>query len=174
MGLLAALTTVSGTIKASDHNGNYSAIRTHVNTYAVLTDVVKTITVSHVYSASQTFTGGWTAGAACTVSTGGLTVTAGGVTVSAGGATIVGNTVITGTLTTSSVAVIGVDPGGSEALRVGGALRVNASTMIATATNFSNGAAAATGTLTNAPTAGNPTKWIPVVDNGTTRYIPAW
>jgi hypothetical protein len=39
---------------------------------------------------------------------------------------------------------------------------------------FTNGAAAATGTLTNAPTAGNPTKWIPVDDNGTTRYIPAW
>jgi hypothetical protein len=39
---------------------------------------------------------------------------------------------------------------------------------------FTNGAAAATGTLTNAPAAGNPTKWIPVNDNGTTRYIPAW
>lgn len=24
------------------------------------------------------------------------------------------------------------------------------------------------------PTAGNPSKWIPVNDNGTTRYIPAW
>lgn len=28
--------------------------------------------------------------------------------------------------------------------------------------------------LTNAPRSGNPTKWIPVNDNGTTRYIPAW
>jgi hypothetical protein len=26
----------------------------------------------------------------------------------------------------------------------------------------------------NAPAAGNPTKWIPIDDNGTTRYIPAW
>ena len=34
--------------------------------------------------------------------------------------------------------------------------------------------AAATGTLTNAPAAGNPTKWIAIDDNGTTRYIPAW
>ena len=39
---------------------------------------------------------------------------------------------------------------------------------------FTNGAAAAAGTLGNAPTAGNPTKWIPISDNGTTRYIPAW
>jgi hypothetical protein len=37
-----------------------------------------------------------------------------------------------------------------------------------------NGAGAATGTLTNAPVAGNPTKWITINDNGTTRYIPAW
>lgn len=37
-----------------------------------------------------------------------------------------------------------------------------------------NGAAAASGTLANAPVAGNPTKWIPINDNGTTRYIPAW
>jgi hypothetical protein len=37
-----------------------------------------------------------------------------------------------------------------------------------------SGAAAATGTLTNAPAAGNPTKWIPFDDAGTTRWIPAW
>lgn len=39
---------------------------------------------------------------------------------------------------------------------------------------ITNGAAAAAGTLTNAPAAGNPTKWLPYDDNGTTRYIPAW
>ena len=41
-------------------------------------------------------------------------------------------------------------------------------------TAWSNGAGAAAGTLLNAPAAGNPTKWIPVDDNGTTRHIPAW
>jgi len=46
--------------------------------------------------------------------------------------------------------------------------------MIHTGTAWANGAAAAAGTLTNAPAAGNPTKWIPVDDNGTTRYIPSW
>src|SRR5271168_2700020 len=39
---------------------------------------------------------------------------------------------------------------------------------------FSNNAAAAAGTLLNAPVAGNPTKWIPINDNGTIRNIPAW
>jgi len=39
---------------------------------------------------------------------------------------------------------------------------------------MANGAGADVGTLTNAPAAGNPTKWIAIDDNGTTRYIPAW
>lgn len=39
---------------------------------------------------------------------------------------------------------------------------------------YTNNAAAAAGTLTNAPSAGNPTKWIAIDDNGTTRFIPAW
>lgn len=39
---------------------------------------------------------------------------------------------------------------------------------------LTNGAAAAGGTLLNAPAAGNPTKWAPVDDNGTTRYVPMW
>lgn len=43
-----------------------------------------------------------------------------------------------------------------------------------TTTNLNNGAAAQTATLLNGPTAGNPTKWIPIDDNGTTRYIPTW
>lgn len=55
-----------------------------------------------------------------------------------------------------------------------GNLQTYSPTMITSLAAFTNGAAAATGTLTNAPTAGNPTKWIPISDNGTTRYIPAW
>jgi hypothetical protein len=73
-----------------------------------------------------------------------------------------------------SAVVIGTDPGGSELLRVGGAIRISSATMIATSTSFTNGAGAGAGTITNAPAAGNPTKWIPINDNGTTRYIPAW
>ena len=43
-----------------------------------------------------------------------------------------------------------------------------------TNTALTNGAGAAAGTLLNAPAVGNPTKWIGINDNGTTRYIPAW
>lgn len=39
---------------------------------------------------------------------------------------------------------------------------------------YTNNAGAAAGTLNNAPAAGNPTKWIPINDNGTIRNIPAW
>lgn len=46
--------------------------------------------------------------------------------------------------------------------------------MMRSSAAFTDGAAASLGTLTNAPAAGNPTKWIPIDDNGTTRYIPAW
>lgn len=37
-----------------------------------------------------------------------------------------------------------------------------------------SGAGALIGTLTNAPSALSPSKWIPFNDNGTTRYVPAW
>jgi hypothetical protein len=50
----------------------------------------------------------------------------------------------------------------------------NAAFMLRTKTSFTNGAGAQTGTLGNAPAAGNPTKWIAIDDNGTTRQIPAW
>lgn len=39
---------------------------------------------------------------------------------------------------------------------------------------FTNNAGAQVGTLTNSPTAGNPTRWVPVNDNGTTRNVPMW
>lgn len=55
-----------------------------------------------------------------------------------------------------------------------GAITVGSTTLLATSVALTNGAAAQVGTLTNAPTAGNPTKWIPINDNGTTRYLPAW
>jgi hypothetical protein len=50
----------------------------------------------------------------------------------------------------------------------------HSTTLLHAGVALGNGAAAAAGTLTNAPAAGNPTKWIPIDDNGTIRYIPAW
>lgn len=46
--------------------------------------------------------------------------------------------------------------------------------LITTTSAITSGGAASVGTLTNAPSAGNPTKWVPIDDNGVTRYIPAW
>lgn len=50
----------------------------------------------------------------------------------------------------------------------------NQTILLASSTTLDDGAAAATGTLSNAPTAGDPTKWVPIDDNGTIRYIPCW
>ena len=55
-----------------------------------------------------------------------------------------------------------------------GLITTASATLIASSVALTNGAAAAAGTLLNAPVAGNPTKWIPINDNGTTRYLPAW
>ena len=49
-----------------------------------------------------------------------------------------------------------------------------ATPVLGTGKPVTSGSGAREGTLTNAPTAGNPTKWIPFNDNGTIRYIPAW
>lgn len=53
-------------------------------------------------------------------------------------------------------------------------LKNNQTILLETTATLTNGAAAAAGTLTNAPAAGNPTKWVAINDNGITRYIPTW
>jgi hypothetical protein len=50
----------------------------------------------------------------------------------------------------------------------------NATYAVRTTTTLTDNAAAAAGTLSNAPVAGNPTKWIAIDDNGTIRRIPTW
>lgn len=40
--------------------------------------------------------------------------------------------------------------------------------------NTTDAAGAAAGTLTNAPTAGDPTRWLPVLIDGVEHYIPCW
>lgn len=53
-------------------------------------------------------------------------------------------------------------------------LKNNQTILLETTATLTNGAAAAAGTLTNAPATGNPTKWVAINDNGITRYIPTW
>ena len=63
--------------------------------------------------------------------------------------------------------------GGLSDLHVA-ALEISAPTLLKSNTTLADGAGSSTGTLTNAPIAGDPTKWIRINDNGTDRYIPAW
>lgn len=64
-------------------------------------------------------------------------------------------------------------PGGG-ATTMGGGLTVASATLIGSSVTLTNNAAAQVATITNGPTAGNPTKWFPINDNGTTRNVPAW
>lgn len=65
-------------------------------------------------------------------------------------------------------------PGVVASINYQGLLTTASTTLHATSVALTNGAGASAGTLTNAPAVGNPTKWVPINDNGTTRYIPAW
>lgn len=105
--------TAGTAIKSADVNSNFGL--------CVLTDTARTITVTHTWSASQTFSGGWTAGAACTISSGGIAVT--------------GNSTITGTL------------GGVTTLTTSGA--INGQTISATA-SFTGTVTVATGLTVSA------------------------
>lgn len=72
--------------------------------------------------------------------------------------------------------------GGAEGMRIDtnknaifkGSITHADTTLINTSVALSNNSGTATATLTNAPLAGNPTKWIAINDNGTIRRIPAW
>ena len=46
--------------------------------------------------------------------------------------------------------------------------------LLKTSAALTNYAAAQIATITNGPTAGNPTKWVAINDNGTVRYLPLW
>lgn len=82
---------------------------------------------------------------------------------------ITGGGIANVTITGGSIANVTIT-GGS----VTSAVTDNTTSLIASSSTLANGAGALAGTLNNAPAAGNPTKWVSINDNGTTRYIPAW
>jgi len=87
-----------------------------------------------------------------------------------------GQNILTNPTGTSNV-VIGNGSGtisAANSLAVTGTITTSSTTLHTSSVSLTNGAGAGAGTITNAPAAGNPTKWIPIVDNGTTRYIPCW
>lgn len=105
----------------------------------------------------------------------------GGIDVGLGGGVSNFRNVATFTNTTDTTAI------GAGAVQVAGGIAVtkniygnadvysnNTNFLLRTKTTLANGAGASAGTITNAPSVGNPTKWISIDDNGTTRKIPAW
>ena len=76
--------------------------------------------------------------------------------------------------TANAVGVFAENNSGGTGLLVAGFTQLAGGTLLKTTAALTNGAAGNVGTLTNAPAAGNPTKWLLIVDNGVNRYIPAW
>lgn len=74
-----------------------------------------------------------------------------------------------GTVSSQDSSNISISGGSIDA-----ALTNNATQLIATSQTLSNYSSDKAGTISNAPTVGNPTKWIKINDNGVSRYIPAW
>ena len=75
------------------------------------------------------------------------------------------------TLTTAGNIVFNA-PTAGDTLTV--APSVTTGALIATNAALANNAGAQVATILNGPLAGNPTKWVPINDNGTIRNIPAW
>lgn len=65
-------------------------------------------------------------------------------------------------------AAVAFDPGD------GAIYTANAAFMLRTKTSLTGGATGNVPTLTAGPVTGNPTKWLPYDDAGTTRYVPSW
>jgi hypothetical protein len=113
-------------------------------------------------ASALTLTGSLTVSNGLGVTAGGLSVTAGGLSVTAGGLVVVAGTTAVTALTSS----IGIS------VTTNGITLANDRSLIMTSQTSS--AASAAGTLTNAPTAGNPGFWLKVTINGTSYAIPCW
>lgn len=117
-----------------------------------------------------------------TIATGTLTVSAAiasgaglsGTSGSFSTAVTVGTTLGVTGVTTLSAGLIGTTGVFSSSVTCSFPIVTSAAPILASTATMTNFAAGGAGTLTNAPTAGNPTKWVAISDNGTTRYIPTW
>lgn len=90
---------------------------------------------------------------------------------------VAGNAIIAATSLTlkTNTSTTAITISSAQAVTLAGTLtKPGGATLIITNTALNNGSGASTGTLTNAPAIGNPTKWIGIDDNGTVRYVPAW
>jgi len=157
--------TANTRAKASEVNGNFSTLRTTLNSYGLFSDVNATVTGTYtfntapVFTAAPTFAAGVSLGGQLVISSGGASITGnstitgtlatsgamtsgGGLTVSSGGALITGNSSISGTLATTSTA------------SVGSTLTVSAGGIAVTGNSTVTGNLTVTGTVTAAGLSG--------------------
>jgi hypothetical protein len=67
------------------------------------------------------------------------------------------------------------DNGTGKTMQVNGGISTNdATAILRSQVAMNNGAGVSIGTLLNAPTAGDPTVWVPFDNNGTIVYFPGW
>lgn len=100
---VGSLTTLAaGKAYRSEVNGNFTTIRTAVNTYGAFIDSAAAITGAWSFTTSPAFPAAVTLAAGATVTTGGVTITAGGLTVTAGASTFGAAVGITGTCTATT------------------------------------------------------------------------
>jgi hypothetical protein len=121
------------------------------------------------------YVGGTTASTSTTTGSG---IFAGGIGVA--GAAYIGGIINVASTTdstssTTGAAIIAGGIGVAKAIFGGSTIYSNSATvMLGSKTTITGGGVGNVPTLTAGPVNGNPTKWLPYDDNGTTRYIPAW
>ena len=85
--------------------------------------------------------------------------------------TFIGNKTFSGTVSCGSTLAV------TGATTLTGGLNVGLDTsgsFLNTIATMTDNSGSNVGTITNAPSSGNPTKWIQISDNGVLRYIPTW
>jgi hypothetical protein len=129
------------------------------------------VSLGGIYATKKIISGtsvfdGTTASLAITGGAGNMTITAG-----------TGNsrTLALQTTTSGGVATTALSINATQDTTLAGKITtLGGATFHTTSSALTDGAGASVATFTNAPAAGNPTKWIGINDNGTTRYIPAF
>lgn len=103
MGLIGSIKTFTEEVLTdTDLNTVLSTIRTGVNTYALFTDVDRTVTATLTFSTAPVFTNAQTFAAGVVVTTGGVEITAGGLTVTAGASSFGADVGVTGMVTATT------------------------------------------------------------------------
>lgn len=97
-----------------------------------------------------------------------VSATVGGAAITAGSAGSGVQTLITATVQQTSIKALTVK-GGTQNV-----LTNTAGQILGSSVSITGGGTGNVPTLTSGPVTGNPTKWLPYNDNGTTRYIPSW